>query len=34
MSDKEKKKGEDGSTKMWRSQEWAKLIRWDKKHFS
>ena len=28
------KRGEDENTKVWISQEWKDLFRWNKKHFS
>ena len=32
MANREKK-GEDENTKIWISQEWKELYRWNKKHF-
>ena len=34
MADREKKRGEDGNTKIGIFQEQKKLFRWNKKHFS
>ena len=33
MDSTEKKRGEDGNTKMWISQEWKNLFRWKKAFF-